>query len=200
MCSRYVLASPGPPSAGGGPSVRKNLGSFTGDMYRAGCLASAECKAVVPAFGTPAMKKSGRATRSPTVPRKPTLFRAVQGSTVQGSLYSDRNTRLRLASWRRLYPRARLSSQGMGASAWPPARVPAPVAPQAPAAPDVPPHGARRLSCVPAWRPHGPYGRGRPGRGASLGVEHSAARPIEVGLLVLGRHCSGFTGVGGGVR
>src|SRR5215469_2431465 len=62
MCSRYVLASPGPPWAGGGPSVRKNLGSFTADRYRSGCRAIAAWRAVVPALGAPAIKKSGSAT------------------------------------------------------------------------------------------------------------------------------------------
>jgi hypothetical protein len=55
--------SPGPPPLlGGGPSVRKNFGSFTADMNRLGWAARAAWSAVVPAFGAPMMKKSGRAT------------------------------------------------------------------------------------------------------------------------------------------
>src|SRR5215472_15397189 len=57
--------SPGPPRLGGGPSVRKNLGSLTADRYSWGCRASAAWTAVVPAFGAPATKKSGRAMGSP---------------------------------------------------------------------------------------------------------------------------------------
>src|SRR5215472_8058356 len=57
--------SPGPPRPGGGPSVRKNLGSLTADRYSWGCRASAAWTAVVPAFGAPATKKSGRAMGSP---------------------------------------------------------------------------------------------------------------------------------------
>jgi hypothetical protein len=37
----------------------KNFGSFTAERKSAGWVANAACKAVVPAFGAPMMKKSG---------------------------------------------------------------------------------------------------------------------------------------------
>src|SRR5919106_2917865 len=67
MRSRRLLASPGPPRLGGGPSHMKNFGSLTDDMNSCGCSARATCRAVVPALGTPMTKKSGR----PTVPPVP---------------------------------------------------------------------------------------------------------------------------------
>jgi len=53
-------ASPGPPLSGGGPSVRKNLGSLIGERCKPGCRESAACTAVVPALGTPAGWPAGR--------------------------------------------------------------------------------------------------------------------------------------------
>src|SRR5215471_1673311 len=70
MCSRYVCTSPGPPPRrGGGPLVRKNFGSLTGDMNSSGCPARAACSAVVPALGAPITRKSGRATVVTSSPR-----------------------------------------------------------------------------------------------------------------------------------
>ena len=43
------------------PLVRKYFGSFTRERYSWGWRASATCSAVVPAFGAPAMRKSGSA-------------------------------------------------------------------------------------------------------------------------------------------
>src|SRR5664280_3081429 len=56
----FDAAPPGPTPLGGGPSHRKNFGSFTGDRYRSGWWASAAWSAVVPAFGAPIRRKSGR--------------------------------------------------------------------------------------------------------------------------------------------
>src|ERR1700678_3666341 len=83
------MASPGPPLVGGGPSVRKNFGSLTGDRYRLGCRESAACSAVVPALGTPATRKSGSAIVPP-----PPLTRSIY------YFFGDINQHLRPGSTR----------------------------------------------------------------------------------------------------